>query len=180
MLDLEVNGLMWGIFMSATRKAAVHLQPDYEQTLYSTKFTDFEQPITLSDISQRLNHGSEICRISTIEWYLALWRRSTLLHDRAIKPSKAKVQVYSDAVLCLGKMHEDLAAMEKCKEQIEWFFGSKRHEELCGTDAEPFEFERNICPGHTTMESLREIQMRMTINAEANQKSSKIGSSSCR
>ena len=149
--------------MSATRKAAVHLQPDYEQTLCSTKFTDFEQPITLFYISQRLNHGSEICLISTIEWHLALWRRSTLLHDRAIKPSKAKVQVYSDAVLCLGKMHEDLAAMEKCKEQIEWFFGSKHHQELCGIDEEAFEFELNICPGHTTMELLREIQMRMTL-----------------
>ena len=29
--------------------------------------------------------------------------RTTLLHDRAIKLSKAKVHVYSDSVLCLGK-----------------------------------------------------------------------------
>ena len=43
MLDVEVNGRIWGHFMSATMKAAVHLGPDYERKLCSTKNTDFEQ-----------------------------------------------------------------------------------------------------------------------------------------
>ena len=32
--------------------------------------------------------------------------RSTLLHNIVIKWAKAKVHVYSDSVLCLGKMYE--------------------------------------------------------------------------
>ena len=34
-----------------------------------------------------------------------------MLHNRAIKLSKAKVHVYSDSVLCLGKMHEHPISM---------------------------------------------------------------------
>ena len=84
------------------------------------------------DISQRLilNHGR--------------WMRSTLLHDRAIKLSKAKVHVYSDSVLCLGKMQGYVAAMDKWKEQNEWFFGSEHHQELHAIDGVPLELECNI------------------------------------
>ena len=34
MLDLKVTGITWGIFVSATMKAAVHLGPDYEKNLF--------------------------------------------------------------------------------------------------------------------------------------------------
>ena len=37
----------------------------------------------------------------------------TLCHDQAIKWAKAKVHVYSDSVLCLGKMHRHSEASEK-------------------------------------------------------------------
>ena len=112
-------------FKSATTKAAMHLGPDCEQNLCTAKYTDFQQLKTLFDISESwiLNHRSEICGISTIEWHCIFWRRFTMLHNRAIKLSKAKVHVYSDSVLCLGKMHEHPIAMEKWKEQIGWFLG---------------------------------------------------------
>ena len=72
--------------------------------------------------------------IKTIEWHLSPWRKSTLLHDRVIKPSKAKVHVYSDFVLCLRKMHPHPAAMEKLKEELEYFLGSAYHKELYGIE----------------------------------------------
>ena len=56
--------------------------------------------------SLALNDKSEIFRISTIEWNTIPWMRTNLLHDRAIKLSKAKVHVYYDSVLFLGKIHE--------------------------------------------------------------------------
>ena len=46
--------------------------------------------------------------------------RSTLLHDRQIKLSKAQVHVYSNSVLCLRKMHGLLEAMAKWKEQLHY------------------------------------------------------------
>ena len=70
--------------------------------------------------------------------------RSTLLHDRAIKLSKAKVHVYSDSVL----NHMD----------------SKDYQEIDGIDGEPVEFEWNISPGHTKLGLLHEFQRKMAEN----------------
>ena len=67
MLDVEVGGMIWGIFMSATMKAAVHTGQDYEQNLRTAENTGLEQVKALSDVSQSLilDHKSEICGIST-------------------------------------------------------------------------------------------------------------------
>ena len=74
---------------------AVHLRQDYQENLRTTKNTDFEKVKQLFDIS-------EYC----------FWMRTTLLHDQAVKLSKAKVHVYSDSVLCLGRIHEYPQAIE--------------------------------------------------------------------
>ena len=37
MLDIDVNALMWRMFMSTTMDAAVHLGEDYEENLRSTR-----------------------------------------------------------------------------------------------------------------------------------------------
>ena len=88
--------------------------------------------------------------------------RSTLLHDKVIKLSKAKLHVYSDSVLCLGKMHRHPEAMVTWKEQLQYFQNANEYRELFRIDEEPMEFEWNIFPGHTTEEILKDIQMRMT------------------
>ena len=62
--------------------------------------------------------------------------RTTLLLDRAIKPSEAKVHVYSDSVLCLRKMHAHPTASQKWEEQIGFFMNSKDDQELCRIDGE--------------------------------------------
>ena len=164
MLDLEVDGIIWRIFMSATMKAAIHLGPTYQQNLCTAKNTDFEPLRSLFDISQSLilTHESEICGTSSIEWHHTLWRRSILLHDRSIELSKAKLNVWSDSVLCLGKMHEHPTGVEKLKERKGWFFGSKHHQEFFGIDGEPLELDWNIFPRHTTVELLKEIQKIIT------------------
>ena len=87
--------------MSTTMKAAAHLGPNYNDNLVTHRNTNFEELKTLFDITQRLifNHGFEILNVSTIEW-------STLLHAKVIQWAKAKIHVYSDSGLCLGKMYD--------------------------------------------------------------------------
>ena len=69
-----------------------------------------------------LYQRDEIFGISTIEWTTTIpWMRTTLLHDRAIRLSKAQVRVYSDSVFCLGKTHEHPHSMEAWRGNIEWF-----------------------------------------------------------
>ena len=63
------------------------------------KNMDFVKVKTLFDISQKLilNQKDEIFGTSTIEWHTIPWVRTTLLHERAIKLSKAKVEQFTGA-----------------------------------------------------------------------------------
>ena len=133
-------------------KAAVHLGQDYHENPRTTKNTDFDQVKALFGISQSfiLNHKSEKNGISTIEWKTTPWMRSILVHDRAIKLSNLQVHLFSDSVLCLGKIHEHPTSTQKWKDQIGWLMDFKDYQELNGIDGEPVEFEWNIFPGHNT------------------------------
>ena len=104
--DLEDSKSTSGGIVSDTEGSSSSRTRLREKAVYHHEHR-LEQLETLFNISQQLilNHGSEICGISTIGWHHTLWRRSTLQHDRAIKLSQAMVHVYSDSVLCLGKRH---------------------------------------------------------------------------
>ena len=99
MLNIDVNAMIWGIFMSAIMKAAVRLGQDYQQNLCTTEDTDFEKVRTLFDISQKLilDHKDEIFGKKTIELNTVPWIRTTLFFDKAMKLSKAKVHVDSNS-----------------------------------------------------------------------------------
>ena len=107
MFDLMTNVLIWGLFMSTTMKSAVRLGREYQQSSIACRNTKFEEIKTLFDITLRLvvDNSSDILNLSTTIFDFSPWMRSTLCHDQVIKWAKAKVHVYSDSVLCLGKMH---------------------------------------------------------------------------
>ena len=86
-----------------------------------------------------------------------------MVHDKVIKWTKAKVHVYSNWVLCLGKMQEHSEANARWQAQLQYFRHSKGYKELLGIDGEPIEFEWNIFPGHSTLQILEEIQDRMAV-----------------
>ena len=109
--------------MSTKVKASVHLGPSYNENLVAYRNTNFKELKTLFDTTQRLilEHAFEIPNVSTIEWKFTFWMRSTLLHDKVTKLAKAKVHVYSNSVLCLGKVHEHSEANAKWKDLLEDF-----------------------------------------------------------
>ena len=92
-------------------KAAVHMGPDYIVILEVYTNINFEELQNLFDITQKLVHKqSEIMNVKMIECASPTWSRSSLAHDQ---PTKAKVRVYSDPVLCSGKMTEPADANRK-------------------------------------------------------------------
>ena len=74
-------------------------------------------------ISQKLilNQKDEIFGTSSIKWKTIPWMRTTLLHDRAAKLSKAKVQISSDSVFFLAKCMNILNQEKAWKQKIELF-----------------------------------------------------------
>ena len=162
--DLKINVLILRLFMSTTMKASVHLGPNYNQNLKGYRNTNFEDLKTLFDITQRsiLHHADEILNVSAIEWTFSRQTRSTLLHDQVIKWTKAKVHVYTDSVLCLGKMQELSGANKKWTDQHREFQRCNDYRELIGIDGEPIEFEWNIFPGLTRHRSKKILQDQKT------------------
>ena len=92
---------------------------------------------------------TEIRGISVIDWQEKSWKRTTLLNDRAVKLSAAKAYVFSDSVLCMGRIPD--TPVSAWKEKIEWFMNSLQCRELSG---EPMEFEWVNFPGFTTLQVL--------------------------
>ena len=64
--------------------------------------------------------------------------------DEVISLSHAKVFVFSDSVLCLGKVNQKPASNIVWEEQLTWFKDSSQNRILDTIDGEPMEFEWNI------------------------------------
>ena len=101
MKDLDVNTAIWGIFMSITLQAAVHLGKDYTENLRSTKNQALKSLKQLFQVTERLTTDQrEITGLTTIDWQQTMWRETTLLTDRAVQLTTAKTYVFSDSVWC--------------------------------------------------------------------------------
>ena len=69
-----------------------------------------------------------------------------------------KVYVFSDSVLCLGKMNENPQSNTVWEEKLTWFKSSSEYRALDTIDGEPMEFEWNILPGFTTLQLCNKVQ----------------------
>ena len=105
------------------------------------------------DISTRLvSEQSEISGLETIGWENHSWKYLSLIGDeRIINLQRTKVYVFSDSVLCLGKIHRNPESNKVWKERIGWITSSQSYRNFDGIDGEPTEFEWNIFPGFDTL-----------------------------
>ena len=81
-----------------------------------------------------------------------------LLHDQVIQWVKAQVRVYSDSVLCLGKMNENRDAITIRGRWSGRIQNVPFHKELLGIGGEAIESEWNIFQGFSSLQILQEIQ----------------------
>ena len=72
--------------------------------------------------------------------------------EEVISLSHAKVSVFSDSVLCLGKMNQNPTSNTVWEEKLSWFKDSPQYRTFDTIDGEPMEFEWNIFPGFTTLQ----------------------------
>ena len=96
--------------MSSTLQAFVFMGKNYPEILHSIKNTGKDLSLKqMFDISEKLIVGQsdEIYGVITINWDASSWKHLSLIDDEeVISLSRAKVYVFSDSVLCLGKMNE--------------------------------------------------------------------------
>ena len=137
------------------------------------------------DILEKLRVGQsdEIFGLSQINWEASPWRQYyfwSMMKKSFISLSHGKVYVFSDSVLCLGKVNQNPALNTVWEEQLSWFKSSPQYRALDTLDGEPMEFEWNIFPGFTTLQLWLQSSRVPVKNELRTTKISQDGSSSCR
>ena len=150
----EEHSINWGMFMAATMNAATFMGKNFSTI---QNFIMNSRDLTLKkmfDISAKLaGEQEEFNNVDNIHWGKNSWRQLSLIGDEAVvNLQRAKVYVFSDSVLCLGKIHQHPESNEAWKKRIQGVMTEKSYRDYHGINGEPTEFEWNIFPGFTTLQ----------------------------
>ena len=173
MQDIEKFSMICGMFMSPTLEASVFMGKNHSDNAHSIKNTG--ENLTLKqmfDISEKLvlEQSDEIFGVSQISWEDSSWKQLSLVNDEeVISFSHAKVYVFSDSVLCLGKVIQNPTSNTVWEQQLDWFKESQQYRTLDTIDGEPMELEWNIFPGFSTLQLLQEAQKFMNKTSDPDQ-----------
>ena len=125
---------------------------NYSDNWHSIKNTEDLTMKQMFDISEKLitEQSDEIYGVKTINWEDSSWKYLSWVGDeQVISLLHTKVYVFSDSVLCLGKMNENPQSNYAWEDRLTWFKSSSQDRTLDTNDGEPMEFEWNIFPGFT-------------------------------
>ena len=71
---------------------------------------------------------NEISGLETIGWENHSWKYRSLIGDeRGINLQRTKVYVFSDSVLCLGKIFENPQSDDACEQRLGWLKSSSKY-----------------------------------------------------
>ena len=88
-----------------------------------------------------------------IYWKNHSSKQLSLIGDETVNNfQRAKVYVFSDSVLCFGRVHQHPESNEAWKRKIRWITTDKSYRDYDGINGEPTEFEWNIFPRFRTLQ----------------------------
>ena len=130
--DDEKHSVIWGTFMSSTLESPVFMGKNYSDNWHSITNTKDLTMKQMFDISARLvSEQDEISGVEKIGWENHSWKYLTLIGDeRVINLQRTKVYVFSDSVLCLGKIHEKPQSNGAWEDRLGWFKSSPEYRNL--------------------------------------------------
>ena len=137
--------------MAATMNAATFMKKNFLDNQNSIKNSADLTLKNLLDITEKLvREQEEIVGVEKINWEKNSWK---LIGDETvINLQRAKVYVFSDSVLCLGRIHQHPEPNKAWKRRIEWTITDQSYRDYDGINGEPTEFEWNIFPGLTALQ----------------------------
>ena len=150
----EEHSIIWGMFMAVTLNAVTFMGKNFS-TIQS--FIMNSEDLTLKQMfdvtAQLVNDQDEIHGLDKIMWEKNSWRRLSLIGDETvINLQSTKVYVFSDSVLCLGRILQYPDSNEAWKNRIAGVQSGRIYRDYDGINGEPTEFEWNIFPGFTTLQ----------------------------
>ena len=146
--------------MSVTMELAVFMGKNYLNNCHSIANTKDLTLKQMLDISTRLvSEQDEISGLETIDWENHSWKYLSLIGDeRIINLQRTKVYVFSDSVLCLGKIFENSQLNDAWEQRLGWFKSSPEKRNFDTIDGEPMEFEWNNFPEFNTLQLSEEVK----------------------
>ena len=146
--------------MTVTMESAVLMGKNYLNNCQSIANTKDLTLRHMFDISTRLvSEQDEISGLITMGLENNSWKYLSLIGDKkVINLQRTKVYVFSDSVLCLGKIHENPQSNDAWEDRLGWCKSSPEFRNFNRIDSEPMEFEWNIFPGFTTLELCTKVQ----------------------
>ena len=103
--------------------------------------------------AQLVNNQEEIHGLDKIQLEKDSWTRLSLIGDETvINIQSTKVYVFSDSVLCLGKVLQHPESNEASKSRVAGIRSEKSYRDYDAINGESTEFEWNIFPGFTTLQ----------------------------
>ena len=168
----DKHSVIGGMFMSSILRASVFMEKNYSDNLHSIKNTEDLTMKQMFDICEKLITGQsdEIYGVKTINWEGSSRKYLSLVGDEeVISLLHTKVYVFSDSVLCLGKVNENPQSNTAWEERLTWFKSSPEYKALDKIDGDPMEFEWNIFPGFTTLQlctKVQELLSRLSVTPE--------------
>ena len=125
--DSEKHSVICGMFMSSTLQSSAFMGKNYSDNWHSIKNTKDLTMKQMFDISEKLTteQSDEIYGVNTINWEDSSWKYLSLIGDeQIISLLHTKVYVFSDSVLCLGKMSENPQSNVVWQDKLTWFKSS--------------------------------------------------------
>ena len=148
------------MFMAVTMESAVFMGKNYLNNCQSIANTTDLTLKQMFDISTRLvSEQDEISGLETIGWVNHSWKYlSSIGDERIINLQRTKVYVFSDSVLCLGKILENPESNDAWEQRLGWIRSSQNYRNFDRIDGEAMEFEWNIFPGFNTLQPSEEVK----------------------
>ena len=150
----EEHSIIWEMFMAVTLESATFMEKNFQDNQNSIVNTADLTLKNMFDISAKLvGEQDEISNVDTIGWEKHSWKYLSLIGDeRIINLQRTKVYVFSDSVLCLGRIHQNPESNDAWEQRIGWITSSQSYRDFDGINGEPTEFEWNIFPGFDTLQ----------------------------
>ena len=150
----EEHSIIWGMFMAATLNAATFMGKNFS-TIQSV--VKNHEDLTLKQMfdvtAQLVINQEEIHGLDKIQWEKDSWKRLSLIGDETvINLQSTKVFVFSDSVLCLGRILQHPDSNEAWKNRVAGVRSEKSYRDNDAINGESTEFEWNIFPGFTTLQ----------------------------
>ena len=111
----EEHSIIWGMFMAVTMNAATFMGKNFLDNQNSIMNTSDLTLKKMFDISAKLaREQDEIFNVEMIPWEKHSWKYLSMMGaETIINLPRAKVYVFSDCVLCLGRVQRSLERQDR-------------------------------------------------------------------